>query len=158
MDFPRLFLRKKDINRAINKKKYVETHDKMLDILKKCGFEKKVGKKFSGAPIGMTIDKEVFIMVFEPPARVVNTDYEAWTITLKMRATLVTENPDIPNNKGTVHVQYSIAFDEIKETFSFSGATISETTFAERLLPHIKDKMKKRAKKLGLKLEAKECF
>lgn len=158
MYFDRVFNRKKYINRALNKKKYTKTHDTMLDLLKKCGIEKKVGKKFSGAPIGMTIDKEVFIMIFEPPAKVVDTDYEAWTITLKMHATLVTENPDIPNNRGVVHVQYGIAFDEIKETFSFGNATISETTFAQRLLPHIQDKMKKRAKNLGLKLKASECF
>lgn len=131
---------------------------RLIAVLKQCNIKKKLAKKVTSQTVPVKIKKYHCLLIFEPPAEVVNVDFDKLKIDVQMKTSLVSLDNYFPENSGTSVVRYGLSYEGFKDVLQLRGATIVEMSFANNMMAALKAGMKKKAGKLNLNLPVKECF
>ena len=130
----------------------------LLALVRACNLKKMAPKKFMVAKIPAEVDRYLYWLVFEKPAKVIDCNFDEWTIDIRMRLSLKTEDDYLPECSGWAVVRYNILFEGVKNEVQLRGARIQEMDFAHKLIPGLQKGMKKKAGKLNITIPAGECY
>ena len=139
-------------------KKQAKTRKGILALIKKCQLEKKAARKVETKKFPVVVDGFLYAMIFSKPAKVVDCNFENWTLDIKMQLKLVAHDPYLPDSKGYAVMRYKILFESVKNEIQLRGATIQEMDFSQSLMKLLKGAMKKKAGKLNLNFPLEECY
>ena len=132
---------------------------KLREVVQKCNIKKKLPKKVGQHRVPVNIKKKYkCLLVFSKPAKVVNIDFNELQVDVSMKTALVSVDGLFPENSGKATVRYKLSFELFSQTLQFRGASIAEISFANDMLPALKEGMKKKAGNLNLNLSVKECY
>ncbi len=137
---------------------HAKLNARLLEVLAQCKLKAKLVKKFDRRKVPLKIKGYPFMLVFAPPAKVINIDYTKLVVDISMQTNLFALDEHYPDGGGKATVRYKMSYEAYSKKLLFRGATIVEMSFANNMMPALKAGMKKKAGNLNLDLSVADCF